>query len=212
MLINKKGFLASFIVIILFVSALFGIWKLTSKSIAPAKPISLPIKSTDWVKGNKKAKAALIEYSDFQCPACAAYQPIVKKLSETYGNRIAIVYRHFPLPQHKNAEKAAYAAEAAGRQDKFWEMHDLIFKNQEDWSESPDAEKLFLAYAKELKLNENQFNKDVKSETVKQKIADNLVSGQKLSVNATPTFFLNGEKLENISNFENFKKLIDVRL
>jgi protein-disulfide isomerase len=78
----------------------------------------------------------LIEYSDFQCPACGFYFPLLKKLEEEFGENIAIVYRHFPLSSvHPNAKFAAYAAEAAGKQGKFWEMHDLIFTNQSEWSD-----------------------------------------------------------------------------
>ena len=88
---------------------------------------------TDWVRGSTTTEVTLIEYSDFQCPACGAYFPIVEEVNEKYGDHFRFVYRHFPLTQHKNATPAAQAAEAAGVQGKFWDMYKLIFTNQKDW-------------------------------------------------------------------------------
>ncbi len=154
----------------------------------------------------------MIEYSDFQCPACKAYSPIAKQIADEFKDKIAFVYRHFPLPQHQNAQKAAYSAESAGNQGKFWEMHDLLFKNQDNWSNKSNADELFLSYAKELKLDEEQFKKDMESKTIKEKIDTDLSNGQKAGVNSTPFFFLNGQKLDNPQNFETFKKIIEEAL
>jgi protein-disulfide isomerase len=163
----------------------------------------------DWVKGNRDAKIVLIEYSDFQCPACGFYFHLLKKLEEEFGENIAIVYRHFPLSSiHPNAKAAAYAAEAAGKQGKFWEMHDLIFANQSEWSDKKNVDEIFVRYAQILNLNIDQFKKDFLSKEIKQKIENSYKNALKLGLNSTPTFFLNGKKIANPRNYEDFKNLV----
>lgn len=167
--------------------------------------------SLDWTKGNKDAKAILIEYSDFQCPACAVYQPVVKQLIEEFGNQMIFAYRHFPLKSiHRNAELAAIASEAAGQQGKFWEMHDLIFEKQKEWSEArkSKAEELFAEYAQSLGLDAARFKNDLDSGELKSKVNNDLISGEAAGVNATPTFFLNGRRVQPRS-YEEFRQLIE---
>ncbi len=163
--------------------------------------------STDQIKGNREAKTVLVEYSDFQCPACAAYAPLTKQLLEEFNDKIAFAYRHFPLSQHKNAEPAALASEAGGRQGKFWQIHDMIFENQEEWAETDNAEEIFIRYAQMLGLDIEKFKSDLKLEELKKKITADLRSGQAANVNSTPTFFLNGEKIQPKS-YEEFKQMI----
>jgi len=172
------------------------------------------IAQNDWVKGNKNAQVVIIEYSDFECPACAVYAPVAKKLFEEkeLKNRFALVYRHFPLQQHLAAVPAAYAAEAAGKQGKFWEMHDMLFEKQEEWSKASDVKKTFLAYARALKLNEEQFVKDSESSPTRERVQNDLNIGNRLQINATPTFFVNGEQIQNPSSYEEFKKIISAAL
>ena len=171
------------------------------------------ISQYDWVKGSRAASVVLVEYSDFQCPACGAYYPIVKRVSEEYGDRIAIVYRNFPLTTiHKNAQRAAYAAEAAGEQGKFWEMHDKLFEGQKDWSEGGDPQKFFDAYATALDLDVERFKKDMDSQSVKDKVASDAESAERFEVQGTPTFFLNGKKLDSLRGFDDFKEVIDEAL
>jgi protein-disulfide isomerase len=163
----------------------------------------------DWVKGNRDAKIVLIEYSDFQCPACGFYFPLLKKLEEEFGENIAIVYRHFPLSSiHPNAKAAAYAAEAAGKQGKFWEMHDLIFSHQTEWSDKGNVDEIFVRYAQILNLNIDQFKKDFSSKEIKQKIENSYKNALKLGLDSTPTFFLNGKKIPNPRDYEDFKNII----
>ncbi len=166
------------------------------------------ISEGDWVKGNQSAKVVLIEYSDFQCPACAFYYPILKKLSEEFEDKVAIAYRHFPLPIHQNAKPAAYAVEAAGRQGKFWEMHDLIFNSQKEWKDKINPAGIFESFAKELDLNMEQFVNDSKSKEIKKKIDDSYQAAVRLGLNSTPTFFLNGKKIANPRNYEDFRNVI----
>lgn len=168
------------------------------------------ISSSDRVLGNKDAKVTLVEYSDFQCPACGAYYPIVKQLNLEFAGRIQFVYRHFPLTQiHANANLAALSAEAAGKQNKFWEMHDIIFENQSKWSGEKNAKDLFVEYAQKLNLDVEKFKNDLDSDEVQEKAANDYQSGIRLGVNATPTFFLNGTKLQNPVSYEIFKKLLE---
>lgn len=150
---------------------------------------------SDRTKGNENAKIELIEYSDFQCPACGAYYPYVKQITEEFSGQIRFAYRHFPLRQHKNAELAGRAAEAAGKQNKFWEIHDLLFENQQTWSNSDKAGDIFTVFAAKLDLDVEKFGADINSKEVKDKVADDLKSGLSIRVNATPTFILNGKLL-----------------
>ena len=173
------------------------------------------ILSSDWVKGNKESKIILIEYSDFQCPACGIYYPIVNKLAEEFGDKIAIIYRHFPLKSiHRNAEAAALAAEAAGRQGKFWEMHNALFDNQKEWSDEINSGEYFVKYAGGLPVGQtgvnidiNKFKADLSLQEVKNKVKNDLVGAEKNNLNSTPTFFLNGKKIQPRS-YEEFKQII----
>src|SRR3989338_6117231 len=144
---------------------IFGMVKLASRPASETGPAITvdAVNTEDWIKGNRDAKVVLIEYSDFQCPACAFYHPLLKKFSDEFGDKLAIAYRYFPLPSHQNAKSAAYAAEAAGRQEKFWEMHDLIFDNQKDWKDKQSTDEVFINYAQTLNLNLDQFKMDFAS-------------------------------------------------
>ena len=163
---------------------------------------------TDWVKGAplKDAKITVIEYADFECPACGAYYPTIKKLAADFKN-VSFVYRHFPLPQHKGARPAAQAAEAAGEQGKFWEMHDLIFENQSIWSRSTSAEEAFAAYAERLGLDMAKYKTDLTSAKAKTKINTDYQSGSS-EVDGTPSFFLNNKKIQNPRNYEEFRSIL----
>ena len=172
--------------------------------VAPIDAVS----SNDWVKGNASSTVTLIEYSDFQCPACASYHPLVEKVFAEYSSKMMIVSRHFPLAQHANAIPAAKASEAAGAQGKFWEMHDQLFIKQTDWAEVKDARVIFTGYAEKLGLDMEKFAKDYDSKETSDKIELSLKSGLKAGVNSTPTFYLNGKKIQP-KNYDEFKKLID---
>lgn len=165
--------------------------------------------SDDWRRGNENAKVVLIEYSDFQCPACASYYPLVKALHEESGDSLLVVYRHFPLSQiHVNAEPAARAAEAAGRQGKFWEMHDVLFERQKEWLEDRNVIGAFSVYAGALGLDTGRFINDFNSQEVKERVRRDYQSGFRAGVAGTPTFFLNGKKIQNPRSYEEFKKII----
>lgn len=171
-----------------------------------------PVSDSDWIKGNKNAKVVIVEYSDFQCPACAFYYPLVRQLLEDYdiNSNIAFVYRHFPLPIHKYAKLAARATEAAGKQNKFWEMHNLLFERQREWSlaNNINIENIFQRYAEELQLDINKFTYDLNSAEIIQKIDQAYDKALANNIQATPTFFVNGKIIKNPSNYNDFREII----
>lgn len=165
--------------------------------------------ATDHASGALTAPAVLIEYSDFQCPACGSYEPIVQKLRQQFGDRLTLVYRQYPLRQvHQYAQLAAQAAEAANRQNKFWEFHDLLFDRQKSWPQALDVKQTMLDYAAELKLDTTKFTSDMDSQVVKDRINRDVTTGTAANIPGTPTFFLNGNKLTNPSSSEAFAKII----
>ncbi|HET6370969.1 MAG TPA: thioredoxin domain-containing protein, partial [Nitrospiria bacterium] len=164
-----------------------------------------------WMKGNPRSAVTLVEYSDFQCPTCGQYYPMLRQLNDEFHDQIRFVYRQFPLTGlHRNAMPAALAAEAAGRQGRFWEMHNLIFEHQKEWSERTDARNLFIGYAKQLGLDITRFEADMDAESAKKEVESDMQSGFLLGVNGTPTFFLNGVKLQNPRTYDAFRNLIQL--
>lgn len=153
----------------------------------------------DHVFGKKDSKVILTEYGDFQCPGCGGAHPTVRKLTEKYEGQIAFVFRNFPIAsKHPNARAAAAAVEAAGLQGKYWQMHNMVFESQSSWENlgSDKRTDFFVDYAKQLHLDESKFKTDMESPDVSKKINYDQALGKKASVEATPTFFLNGKKLD----------------
>lgn len=175
-----------------------------SAGMAPVDAVA----ENDWVKGNASSTITLIEYSDFQCPACAAYYPLIEDFISKDSDKFKFVYRHFPLSIHANAMHASKASEAAGIQGKFWEMHSLLFVNQNSWATSTTPKTVFEGYAKDLGLDLEKFSADYDLPEIAEKIDNSMKSGVKAGVNSTPSFFLNGKKVSP-QNYEQFKKLID---
>lgn len=167
----------------------------------------------DYVVGSTSAKATLIEYLDFECEACGAYFPLVKQLEQEFPNDLRVVRRYFPLPGHKNGMTAALAVEAAARQNKYTEMHDLLFTEQEKWGEkNTSTPAVFEDYAKQLGLDMEKFKQDVASPEVAARVQRDIDSGKKLGNSGTPTFFLNGEKIQNPQGYEPFKAIIKAKV
>lgn len=204
-----KKILTWTILIVISIGGLFGLTRLVSEESSQISSSVVLINENDQLKGNRRSEIVLIEYSDFQCPACASYLPIVKKLAEEFSDRVAFVYRHFPLDQHQHAQIAAQATEAAGKQGKFWQMHDKLFENQDTWSDQKNAQELFIQYAQELELDLEQFKDDLDSKEVKDKVNYDYQSGVSGGVNATPTFFLDGKKLTNPRGYQEFKDTLE---
>jgi protein-disulfide isomerase len=168
---------------------------------------------TNHIEGKADSKVKLVEYGDFQCPYCGQYYPIVKQVVEKYQDKVAFQFRNLPLNQiHQNAYAGARAAEAADEQGKFWEMYDTLYQKQSEWSSSKSPSTFFDTYAQQLGLDVNQFKKDFASSKVNNKISADKSefnkTGEPLS---TPTFFLNGKKIQATS-VEEFSKLIDEAL
>ena len=172
------------------------------------------ITASDHVLGKTDSKVTLVEYADFQCPACGAfYNQTLKQIESEYKDRVRFVYRNFPIPGHLNGPAAAYAAGAAGLQGKFFEMADIIFTNQTTWSEQDSATfaKTLDGYAQKLGLDMAKFHADEQSDGVKAKVDNDYQSGIKSGVNATPTLFLNGKQVEP-AGYDQFKQTIDAAL
>ncbi|MFA6315363.1 MAG: thioredoxin domain-containing protein [Candidatus Paceibacterota bacterium] len=176
-----------------------------------------PITVTDHVQGPVDAPITIIEYSDFQCPACAYFQPFVTRFWNEASTSVRIVYRHFPLDnllpdgsvQHPNAVPAAMASEAAAKQGKFWEMVDMLFEGQSDWESLPNASSTFLAYATELGLDPVKFTADFEDKTNEDLIQSQKNEGIRIGISYTPTFFVNGKIINNPQTYEEFKTLVE---
>jgi protein-disulfide isomerase len=153
----------------------------------------------DHVDGKADSKVILVEYGDYQCPSCGGAYPNVNTLMDEYGDRIALVFRNFPLTSiHPNAKAAAAAAESAGIQGKYWEMHNILYENQNSWSSLDTSKRTdaFVAYADRLDIDVDKFKTDLSSDSVNSKITFDMELGKAKNASATPTFFLNGEKLD----------------
>ncbi len=189
---------------------IYGMVKIASRPVqnSGAAITVPPLAENDWVKGGRAARTVLIEYSDFQCPACAFYYPYLKRLSEEFGDDLAIIYRHFPLPMHQNAKAAAAAADAAGRQGKFWEMHDAIFDSQRLWEGSKDASEFFATRAQELGLDVEKFKADMGSDEARDAVRAAYQASVRMGLNSTPTLFLNGRLLVNPRSYEDLRNAV----
>lgn len=172
--------------------------------------ITTNAKPSTHIEGNGAKNVTLTEYGDFQCPACGAYYPVVKAVVEKYKEDIFFQFSNFPLESlHQNARAGARAAEAADKQGKYWEMHDQLYQNQTSWQTAGDPLSLFTAYAKTIGITDTaKFTADYKSSEVNNIINADLKEGQKLNITATPTFFINGKKIDSPRDQAAFENLI----
>lgn len=203
---NLKKFLTLGIVTALAATFLIGCDQSTENQISAAEV--LQVREGDWIVGPEDAKVTIVEYSDFQCPACQAAHPVLKQTIEAFPNDVRLVYRHYPLSQHIKALPAHKAAEAAGKQGKFWEMHDLLFERQTIWvnSQNPAAE--FDKYAEELGLNMKQFQDDRQSRATRKRIEKDTKDDKNIKIPGTPSIYINGTKMP-LQQFEDFKNTIE---
>ena len=146
-------------------------------------------------RGPANAAVTLEEYGDFQCPPCGTLEGPLQQIERDYASSLRVMFRNFPFTIHEHAHEAAYAAEAAGLQGRFWEMHDLLYREQSVWAKSNDVQSLFEAYAGMIGLNLERFKKDVSGEEVKAKVEADRKRGEALGVRNTPTIFINHESV-----------------
>lgn len=187
--------------------------ELKPETVSATQASVVEIKAFDWSTGGSASKVTVVEYLDFECEACGAYYPTVERLKKEYGDSVTFVVRYFPLPGHRNSRTAAYAAEAAGKQGKFWEMYNILFTKQREWSEQKVAnQSQFEKYAQEAGVDIVQWKKDVASAEVKKRVNDSYEEAKNLQLTQTPSFFVNGAKIQNPRGYDAFKKLIDAEL
>jgi len=169
----------------------------------PAK-VDIAVTADDHIRGDKNAPVTLIEYSDFECSFCGRVQPTMEQILDEYEGQVNLVYRHFPLSFHQNAQKSGEASECAADQNKFWEMHDKLFANQS----ALDVDSL-KGYAKELGLNTSTFDSCLDSGKYEQKVKDGITDGSKYGVQGTPATFVNGTMVSGAQPYENFQAAIE---
>ena len=157
-----------------------------------SKTLSVPVGEHDHVRGPAEASITLVEYGDFECPFCGMAYPVVRELGRRLGDRLRVVFRHFPLrDQHPHAQHAAEAAEAAAAQGKFWEMHDRLFEHQQALDDG-----LLIRYAADLGLDTARFRRDLAKHRYREQVQEDVLSGLHSGVRGTPTFFVNGVRHE----------------
>ena len=206
-----KRFLAILAVIVV---GIFGVFLLTRSDTATS-PSGESASASSHSRGKLDSTVEVVEYADFQCPACGQFFPIVDQVYQTYGNRVKFTFRHFPLDTiHPNARAAHRAAEAAGNQGKFFEMHDLLYKNQSAWVQLSDPTPVFEGYARDLGLDVAVYSKDFSAQATNNVINADLTEGKGKGVDSTPTFYINGVKVTNseLGSVEAFSKKIEEAL
>jgi protein-disulfide isomerase len=163
--------------------------------------------------GPENAPVTLTEFGDYQCPSCRAYHPIIKEVLARYPNQVRLVFHHYPLVQiHPNSMAAHLVAEAAGQQGRYWEMHDLLFETQDQWSKAVNPEPEFLTLANRLGLNANQFMQAVRSPEMQQRVLEDVIRARDLNVEAVPAFYLNGDIIAPPPSVDEFARQIEFKL
>ena len=174
--------------------------KTTSSENIPAAKLALPIEGRDHIQGNIGAPITLLEYGDYECPYCGEAYPIVKEIQERLGEKLCFAFRNFPLANsHPHAVHAAEAAEAAAAQGQFWEMHDMLFENQQALDDEDLAQ-----YASDLDLDAKRLIKEVQSGEHQARVKEDFRGGTRAGVNGTPTFFINGERYDGPRDVDSF--------
>ncbi len=180
----------------------------------PATAEDVAAISQGHTTGNANAKVVVTEFGDYQCPVCGTWHPyLLNTFLPQYQDKVAFVFKNFPLTQvHKNAQISAQAAEAAGLQGKFWEMHNKLYETQTEWSELSDPSGKFADYAGQIGINVNQFKSDLNSQKVKDIVQKDVDLATKLNLQGTPTFFINGNQVTIKTGFEDLKNAVDQAL
>lgn len=170
--------------------------------------LTQPVSDRDHAEGPIDAPLTLVEYGDYQCPYCGAAYPVVKRLQKRLGKKLRFLFRNFPLTQvHPYALVAAEAAEAAALQGKFWEMHDLLFEEQ-----NLLKPEVIPVWTKKIGLNLEQFENDIKQSVVEKRIREDRQSGIRSGVNGTPTFFINGTRYDGPHDYDSLLAALELAL
>ena len=209
------------IVIVLAVGIAAGAAVFLSRgSDQPSEPSNAPthanIKGGGHFRGpvsGDKPELTLVEFGDYQCPSCGAYHPLVKEILNRYPKQLRLEFHHYPLISiHPNSMAASMAAEAAGEQGHYWEMHDLLFEYQAQWANTPNPEPVFLSFASRIGIDSNAFQRSLRSPELQQRILKDVERAQDAKVEAVPTFFINGDRVPIKPSMEDFGQVIDSHL
>ncbi len=178
-----------------------------------AAPLTVEIKGGGHFRGPENAEVTLVEFGDYQCPSCGAYHPFVQEILNRYPKQVRLEFHQFPLISiHPNAMAAAKAAEAAGEQGHYWEMHDLLFEHQAQWSTQPDPKPYFAAMANRIGINGTILVQNMESPRLVQRILDDVERGNQAKIPATPTFLINGQQVPIKASVEDFVQVIEAHL
>jgi protein-disulfide isomerase len=194
------------------VANMLGIGAAQSESPATSQTATLTPGGGHF-RGPESARLTLVEFGDYQCPSCGAYHPVVQELLRRFPKDLRLEFHHYPLISiHPNAMAASLAVEAAGEQGKYWEMHDLVFDHQEEWSRSPNPEPNFLALANQIGLDPNKFMQSMRSPATQDRVLQDVVRARDAHVEAVPTFFIDGQMVDRPASLNEFMNVITTRL
>ncbi len=215
MKISKESCIVGGIALAFIIIFALIVWKTPAangpKTVGDA---SLLVRADSHTTGSADATVVMVEFGDYQCPACGMVHPMLKQVIDAYKNnpKFSFVFRNFPLPQHANALISAEAAEAAGAQGKYWEMHDMLYEHQSEWSDVADPSAIFAGYAQSLSLNVTKFKSDITGKKFAAAIAADQKDAAALNLDHTPTVFLNGKEVDQGMTVDGLKAQIDVLL
>ena len=182
----------------------------------PAKTAPIPantaIKGGGHFRGPENAQVTLVEFGDYQCPTCGFYHPLVQEILGRYPDKVRLEFHHFPLVQHRNALLAAMAAEAAGEQNHFWEMHDALYRNQNVWVDDSQPEWYMLVLAMQLGLDSNRLMQALRSPDTRDRVLQDVARASQLQLNETPTFMIDGQRVFIKPKIEDFVQVIEAHL
>jgi protein-disulfide isomerase len=178
-----------------------------------AAPLTVDIKNAGHLRGPENAEVTLVEFGDYQCPSCAAYHPFVKEILNRYPKQVRLEFHHFPLVTiHPNSMAASRAAEAAGEQGHYWEMHDALFEFQNQWADKPDPKPIFAAIANRIGINGTILVQTMDSPQLQERILKDVEQGDKANIQAVPTFFIKGQQVHITASMEDFVRVIEANL
>jgi protein-disulfide isomerase len=197
---KSNRFLAIGIIVAVFIAAVIGgVILFRARQTPPGLQVATTTKpgaEPPHVRGDPQAPVTLEEFGDFECVPCYILWPALRNLEKDYGEKLAVIFRNNPMPQHSKALDGARAAEAAGLQGKFWEMHDLLYLQRAKWTRSADPRTQFVEFARELNLDADRFSTDITSDEVAKRVTADRERAAALGLDRTPVVFINGRRAE----------------